>query len=288
MEKEQNNLGHGLILDVVKPEHYVLGGFGDLPKDVLQADRDWSFFLPVHEPQSHEGFESYNCTRYGTYHQVAILMKRLFGVNTFPDTDGDYNWSERFGGIIGNTTPNGNSPHSAYDDIRAFGLLDEMFLPFSPDIDSWGEYYSPKPMTQQHLDKAKGWLSHFDIKYEWVYGILDGTVEERAEKIWEALQYSPLGVSVYAWKLNPATGLYIRPAGAASNHWVTLIGGEYKKYFKIFDTYGPFIKIVPWDFDFELAKRIHIVKKTVESTVVAPVSFLELILKFLRWIKLIK
>jgi hypothetical protein len=51
------------------------------------------------------------------------------------------------------------------------------------------------------------------------------------------LQYSPLGVSVYAWERRP-DGIYHKPKNAPGDtHWAVCYGYEDGKYWKIYDSY---------------------------------------------------
>lgn len=290
---------HGLIIEKPNPDagHYMLGGLGSVPLVLLQADRDWRPFLPTGEVQSHDHLETENCTCYGTEHAAAILMRRLFG----PDTDGDYDWSERFGGIVGGTTKNGNSPHAAAEAIRNFGLLDAQYLPFSASIDSWDSYYTPAPMTKNYLDLAAAWLKSFSFNHDWSIVGNEGP-DDKAKKLFDALQYSPQGISVYAWEKDPATGMYVRPNGVASCHWVTLVYAEWGKYWVVFDTYpdeagiegGPqskWLKVLSWDhlFGTEMAKRYYIVKKNdPQQSTPQKNRFVEWLLQIINALKLIK
>ena len=239
---------YGFIEPVIKPEDYVFGD-GKTGSEVLRPDGQWDSFLPADEYQSRPSLETYNCTSFGTTNLCEILLKRKYGV--------DVNYSERFLAINAGTKPPGNSPDKVMDAIRGFGLLEDFRLPFSDDIKTVEEYFSPNPMIGRLLEFGKEWLRNWVFKHSWVF--TGGSVESKQYKLVESLKYSPVGVSVYAWQQS-ATGLYEKPAGATDNHWCTLYGYEFGQYWKIFDHYDDTHKQLAWNYDFGFAKKINIIK----------------------------
>lgn len=285
---------HGLIIETAAIDHYVLGATGDVPKIVLRADRNYLPFLPQGEVQSHEKFESYNCTGYGWVHTIAIMMNCLFG----QDKDGNYDWSERFQGVLAETTERGNSPHKAAEAIREYGLLDAMYLPFSEAIDTWEAYYSPKPMTENYLELAREFKKQYDFKHDWSVKYGD---ENRGEKLYDALQYGPQGMAVYAWEKDPKTGYYFRPEGEGSTHWCVLVFAEPGQYGIVFDTYpdndphplvkdhpqAKWLKVISWHHlaTTEMAKRCYIAKKKEIEPETKKPSFVEWLKNLITLIK---
>ncbi len=244
------NKGHGFIPDIIQPEDYVLGGFR-IPEEVLQEDGNWTNFLPAIEFQKRNGLETMNCTVYGTLNCIETLLKRLFGV--------EVNKSERYIGVVAETSQNGNAPQRVIEVIRKVaGLIDERLLPFGDTIRSWEEYYSPKPMTLEFFEEGKKWLEKYTLKHEWVFSSGSGE-NNKIEKLKTALRYSPLGVSVYAWDWGD-DGLYAKKADQRDNHWVMLYNYREGEYWEIFDRYDNTFKKLRWGYNFGFAKRYHIKK----------------------------
>jgi len=238
------NKGHGFKADIIKYDDYVFGA-EKLPTDILQSDGNWEDFLPIGEEQEKNGLETMNCTSYGTINALETLYNRLYGLKI--------DKSERYVGVVAETTPQGNTPQNVIQAIRHSGLIDEKDLPFDKTINTWEDYYSPLPMTKKYLKMGEKFLKEFEISHEWLNPITP-------KSLIKALQCSPLGVSVYAWELGQ-DGLYIKPEGEMDNHWVCLYGFEEGNYWKIFDSYDNTHKKLVWDYDFRFAKRYHLLKK---------------------------
>jgi len=247
---------YGFIPDEIKPEDYVFGGFSKIKEvGVLQRDGQWSEYLPEKEIQHNKGFDSMNCTNYGTLNCIEALLKKIY--------DLDVNFSERYTGVLTGTTEVGNTPHKVIEIIRKdSGLILEEMLPFTEDIDSRKKYYSPDPMTAEYLVQGSRFLGKYKIKHEWVF--VSGSIQEKQEKMMDALEYSPLGVSVRAWK--EKDGLYVKNKGAGDNHWTAMVGYKKGKFWIIFDSYDNTIKRLHWDYDFGFAKRYSITINTDKPT----------------------
>lgn len=227
--------------------HYVLGA---LPQVILQADRNWLPFTAEFEPQQKK-FETYNCTGFNTLTAIETLLARL-GIHE--------NYSDRWVGIIAGTKAPGNDPHTVAEAIRKNGLIPESMLPFSDDLNSVDEYYSFKGADEAKCrEVGQKWLERFDFGHEWVF--LGG--DNKPEKMLEALQFSPLDVSVQAWHKDGI--LFSKPKGGADNHWTcNVVGVNEKKYWIIDDSYlddGQPLKYLEWDYDFGFCKRYSIVVK---------------------------
>lgn len=248
---------YGFIEDKIKDTDYILGGF-QIPVNVLQEDGSWLDYLPIRERQLKQGVETQSCVTFATLNVVEILIKRLF--------DKEENYSDRYLSIASETTPVGNSPSKVADTLRKVsGCINEDLLPFSEDIKTWEDYYSPKPLPENLKRKGKKWLSKYSFKYERVFR--GGTLKEKQEKLKEGLFYSPLGVSVYAWA--ERNGMYYKPEGVRDTHYVVLVGYKQGEYWLVFDSYpasdGIFLKKLEWDFDFGMAKRYFIEKQSVKK-----------------------
>lgn len=260
---------HGFIEDEITPDQYVLGGYTKIVGvKQMPGGHGWGKYLPLDEMQKKNGVETMNCSNYGTYNALEILMFKTFGVR--------FDFSERYSGVLTGTTSTGNSPHKVIELIRNdIGAIDEVLLPFGPDIDTWEKYYSPNPMDPAFLKKGVEFLKKYKIKHDWVF--IGGSIKQKQEAIKDGLEYSPLGISVVAWKMRE-NGLYFKDEGESDNHWCVLYDFLEGEYWMILDTYDNTLKKLEWDYDFRFGKRYH-----VESNMVVKKNFIQTVIsKFLR------
>lgn len=244
--------GHGFLPPEEDERDYVFGsqdlGF-KFPYEILQEDGDWTLYLPKFEHQARQGLETANCTGYGTLNCLETLLRRKYGIIE--------DFSERFIGVMADTWPPGNNPQKVIETIRKVsGLISEEELPFDDSIDALEKYYSPKPMTGSLLAKGLWWLENFEVKHEWVF---KGEVKNKPELMKAAIKHSPLGVSVYAWALDDADGLYFK--NGDDNHWGMIYHYEDGKWWDFFDSYDQSKKRLKWDTDFGFVKKYYISKK---------------------------
>ena len=237
---------HGFIEPEIQEEDYILGD-GMLVGEILQSNGQWDDYLPDTEIQHQWGLETSNCTSYATLNAIEILLKRKYG--------GVHNYSERGLGIVAGTYPPGNDPHKVAEAVRKNGIIPDEVLPFSSNTDTLEEYYSPSPLTDSFVQRAKEWLFWYDFKHDYVFTKGEASDVKR-KKIMEALKYSPLGVSVYAWA--EENGLYTKLGN--DNHWTVLYGYKLGEYWKIYDSYDSTLKKLEWNYDFGIAKRYSIIK----------------------------
>jgi hypothetical protein len=247
---------HGFQPDVIVPEDYVFGAMTKIPDEILQPDGQWDSHLPIKEVQFKNGFESMNCTNYGTNNCYETIEKRKYG--------GEPDYSERYTGVNSGTTQSGNSPQKAAEAVRDKGMIREDLLPFDDTIDSYSEYFFPKPMTSELLIQGKNWLDKYNVMHEWIDNINSTTLKE-------SLKRSPVGISVWAWSYEPSTGYYVNPGNVTPNHWVELYGYEDGKYWKIFDHYEKDHKKLCWNYPFQFAKKYYLERKH-EETYPTPVD----------------
>ena len=248
MSKKEKN--HGLILDVITPDNYIFGGEASIEQKAIQLNGDWSNFLPEDELQKRNGLETNNCVAFATLNGIEILMNRLFGLLE--------NYSERFVGILAQSGNGGNSPQKVCETIRYIsGLIPEKDLPFGDSIKTLQDYYSPNPIPRKLIEKGREWINKFDFKHEWVF--LPGE-KYKQELMLKALEYSPLGASVYAWNFDEDTELYFKE-DERDNHWVTIYHAEPGLFWSIFDHYDNTHKRLKWNTDFLLAKKYSLTKR---------------------------
>lgn len=221
----------------ITSDQYVLGGLSKLPKTILKPDGDWSAFYPRYEPQFNEHFDSYGCTVWGTENAIETLIKFL--VNE------ERNYSERYIYNIAEVVPPGADPHYIAETIREYGLVPDDALPMTP---SYEEFTQPKPMDPKLIALGRSW--EYSLGHEWVWKT-NQSKDARLAKIKEALQYSPLGVSVTAWQKEG--DMYV-DGGMPNTHWCVL-GAVRENGYEIFDSYDQSVKILSFDHNIQFCKR---------------------------------
>lgn len=242
-------MNYGFVKPVIESDHYILGAANSLPKIVLQADRKWKQFAPDYEPQA-EKFETWGCTVWGTQNAEETLERRVFGNKP--------NYSERFQYNLCGINPPGGDPHKVAESIRNQGMVDQELLPMT---DSLEEFTKPRPVTDALLYIGQEWLNHKDFGHEWLF--VGGTTDEvRKIVIREALQYSPIGVSVTAWY--KSEGVYV-DLGQPNNHWCVLLE-EADNGWLIMDSYDQTFKVLSYSHKIEFAKRYSLKERVAAPT----------------------
>ena len=252
-----NQRNYGFHPDVQKDEDYLLGGSSPLPIEVLQANQDWTLFLPKKEFQNLNAIEPYACVSFTILNCVEILIKRKYGIET--------NWSDRFLAANSGTKEGGNSPNVVCEFLRKLGVVPQEFWPFDGAITSFEKFYEPIPENLKEL--AKEFNEQWLFRYENVpLHLID-----------VALTYSPLLVSVPAWF--EKDGYYYRPDGMQDNHATTYIkkGFEYRL---VFDSYDSELKKVHLSVQPQTIKRFWIEKRT--DNLKTQVSILTQIVELLK------
>ena len=153
--------------------------------------------------------------------------------------------------IASNNSEAGNDPNITAETLRKQGALNEEDLPFTDEIKSWQEYMTPNPLPTYLTVKAKRW--GYDFKHEWV--------DVKPESLWQALQFSSLGVSVMAWRKEGE--FYVKEKGERDTHWTAIVTGKYKEYWVVDDSYldnGERFKKLPWLYPFGYSKLYFIEK----------------------------
>jgi hypothetical protein len=222
---------YGYIPDVITDDNYVLGGTGSIGGVPLRPDRDWRPFVPkIAEYQNINNIDPQACTNFGTSNALETLIKYHLSQ--------DRNYSDRYFAKLSGTDPykGGNSPHKVAEWLRKNGDVLESEWPMDHTIDTLEKYYAEPPLQLQ--TSAKKLPVELEITHEWVPADPDS--------IYNALQFSPLGVSVSAW--NEVDGLYVK--NQPENHWCVLVFAEYGKYWLVLDSYpddGQPYKKLHWD-----------------------------------------
>ncbi len=252
----------GLDLSAFKDPRDYMYGSSSVPQVPYQEDGNWEAFLPKYEPQA-EDYETHGCTVWGAQNQLEILYKRIYGK--------EMNFSERFTYLLSGVNPGyGGDPQRPYESIRNNGVVFQDDLPVP---DSLEEFLTPKPMNKSLLAKGEYWKGRHDFRHEWVWYLPPATAEERIKILKEALQLSPLGVSVSAW--HREGDIYVdnnRP----NNHWCVLYKIDDQGMW-VMDSYDHYKKCLGFDHEIARVKRIWINRKT-KSALVRHRNILQVIL----------
>lgn len=243
--KKDKKLGNIHYSDLAGELDIKFGGF-----ERINVGGQWTEFTPKGEIQRNKWFDTFNCTNYNTENPIQTSIKKQYGI--------EEEYTERYAGILsGIRIGFGGSPHNAAEVVRKYGMLPYEFLPFDDTLKSASDYYKPKPMTPELIKEAQKWLDRFDFGHEWIWNFSH-------KNMMKMLEYSPLGIGVYAWSYNGSKGVYEKPNWATDNHWTTLVGYKEGEYWIVFDSYkegGTFIKHLDWNYPFAFAKRYYVKMK---------------------------
>ena len=250
MKKTKN---YGLVIKKKDPRDFVLGGVFSLPKVVIQPDGQWDAYLAREEAQSIP-FETYNCTGYATNAVFETLFNRL--------NAGIGDRSDRFLGIRAKTKPPGNDPHVVAKAAKNNGVIAEETLPFS-NLNNINEYFSFKGGEEWKCDlEGQDFLKNYSIGYEDVWqGKI--SVSEKQYRIKEALIYSPLTLSIYAFK--EKDGVYVSDGN--KNNDLVMAYGWTDRGIKVLSTYAPFKKIIAWEHNNQVCIRYHLEKQATKEEI---------------------
>lgn len=243
------NSHKGLILNPPEPEHWLLGSVDP----AINPSGDWTIYKADDEPQSKQLFDSNGCALFGTGHALVSLAKFL-GYKDFPQ-----DVSERYMGVVSGTTPAGTDPHAVIENVRKpYGVVPASLLPWSDDLDTYFEFYSPKPMENSIVSWGAAFLDKFEVNHRWVFPFGSSyTPKQKTELLSQALKVGAVCVSVdgnYRFKKGKLT----KTVGTLDSHWVQLLRPG-----TIFDQYAPFEKELDKEYDHNAAKVYFLKRKAV-------------------------
>ncbi|HEC65393.1 MAG TPA: hypothetical protein ENI23_08865 [bacterium] len=213
-------------------------GGANVPSKILREDGQWT--PPQFEKQSYGSFDTQGCISFGTNNVLEMLHHVQFGYEP--------NYSDRFLVVNSGTTRGGNTPRKVYSALRKQGTVLEEDYPF-PDYTK-EDYYKEVPSNL--LTQGKKWASTHSFSY--------AKVGTNPNNLKHALQFSPLGLGLYAWAKN-SEGLYYQPNGVRANHFCVLIGYEEGKHWLVFDTYEESVKKLVYDYPFNYVCGYTLTKK---------------------------
>ncbi len=225
------------------------GGISKLDKIVLQADRDWRSFLPPPEIQNAGGYERLACVTYSALNVLETIAFRKFGIHL--------NFSDRFTAKMSGTTHDGNNFSEVAESIRKLhGCVPEEAWPDT--LAGWEEYY--KEVAEEVVRLGKLFFEDWVIEYEAVWDTVD--------QLWEALQYAPLQVGIYAY--GPEVNGIFQRSESRGNHAVELVHAVEGEHWEIYDHYARSSKKLAWNTRFWGCFRFDIKKKTPNPTPMFP------------------
>lgn len=230
----------------VMPEPHT-NGLGNIEFEVLKEDGQWLDCLPVNEYQN-IGFDKMACVPFSFLNCLEIISKLRY--------KHQFDWSDRLLAKMSGTSFLGNTFYKVFMSALTNGLASELFWDSTIDNESWNEWY--KEPSQRAKDIALQNRRELIIGMEWVQE------PYTPEVLKEALKYSPLWITLYAYG-TIKDGVYQR-IERMPNHAVTLVGYKEGEYWIIFDHYkGNEIRKVAWDYLFGACANVNFKWKSKEN-----------------------
>lgn len=221
-------------------------GAGQVLGNILRPDSDWRPYDTPTEEQRRNGVESSACFIEAQQATIASILEEQFDIP-------DQNFSARFNLIFSNATPSGGDPLVGAQTFRDRGLIPDTLLPFSDDIKSWEEFRSFKGGDRKFCEEqGKTWRRYWEPLYDIVFEKGE-VLEEKYRKLRQALKYSPVPLSVYG--VTDGTNYVKKPKGARDTHMVKAVYVDDKNQIHIRDTYPPFDKVLPANYNSDFAMR---------------------------------
>ncbi len=154
----------------------------------------------------------------------------------------------------------GGSPHAVAEVMRTIsGAIPDTFLPFG-NSKTLPEYFSPRPITYGLFKYGYSWMQKYDFRHQWIFSDPATPLPQKQAALMEALKYSMIGASGYAWSLH-ADGKYYKDG--PDIHWFDIFDYSPGEYWLAFDSYAPFIKKLDWNYNFGYSKGYSLTRKTV-------------------------
>ncbi len=235
-------LNKGLLVSPwINPQANHFGAVTSLLPEILRADRNWTQYLGIYEPQSFCWGDSQACVSYSALNCVEILTKFRTGQ--------EQNYSDRFLAKESGTTSMGNYLEKVADTIALIGLVPETLWP--AQAISQTDYY--KSIPPEIENESQKFLESFDFGWQWV-GASRTT-------ILMALKTSPLQVTVKVGSPINDKGYYIDGGSTSYGHAVTMYNAT-DEYYEIFDHYENKFKKYDASYPFGHAIAFYLKLKT--------------------------
>ena len=255
-------MNYGLLEGIRDARDYIFGA-SKVPTVQYMPKGDWEPYLPKYEPQA-ENYETNGCTVWGTQNQIETFYKAVYGIEP--------NYSERYTYLLTPINPDrGADPQKVYECIRKCGLIDNVLFPVPTTKKEFLDVYK---INAKLRNAGDAWLSLHELKWEWLWSVRP---ENYLEIMKEALVFSPLGVSVTAWR--EVDGKYVS-SGGGNNHWCMCYKID-DEGIHVFDSYDHSKKILSLDHNIRRATRIWVNKKTLSASK-QQLSILQIILNLFK------
>lgn len=235
------------ILAPIFGDEWQMDGLTSFAGDQVSEKGDWRTFasFSMFEAQRRR-IETSSCVTYAILNAIEILHM----ANERRTVD----YSERYTSTLAGTTKRGNTPQKVLETIRKYGLVDETVLPFTDSITTWEQYY--EPIAPALKSRGRRFTRRYKLTHDWIF-TTDTPGREKAKRLEYALTFSPIPVSVEAWR--EENEVYYSEGGR-DNHCALVIGYD-KDYWYVLDTYAPFIKKLRKDYPFGVAKRLGLTRR---------------------------
>lgn len=246
-----------------------LSGDGNLCGEDIKLDGQWVDDIDDLELEvQNQYFETMHCWIWNTIKAVCLLAWVKYKEK--------WNKSERYNGVLGGATPNGGSPHEGCESVRNYGLIPQEELPWTPNLNTFWEFSSPRPMAQKYINIGKEWLRKYSFKHDWVvwptfigemkYKMgfsINQIIDENIDNMKQALKKSPLGAAVLAWQTRD--GMAYRTYTQGDNHWTLIVGYVDGQYWIIYDSYLNCWRKAEWRYPWRWVKRYELNKTNADE-----------------------
>lgn len=273
MAKQNKNttIRHSFVYPKIEETHREYGG-SFLLNPIINPTGDWRKTLPPFEEQRREGVDSSACYIEAQQHSIATVEE--FSLNEL-----DNNYSARFNALLSNGGEFGGDPIKGADSIRHDGLVKEKSMP--QKTSSWLDFHSWKGVNEEAVRKE----GQDDLsKKERRFGIIitrDMSPNSKYEILRQGLMRSPIDISVYG--ATDETDNYIqKPEGVNDTHMVEVVYLDENNLIHVLDTYKPFEKILPPNYNFDFAMGWTVGKKTTYEVVNIELSIFQKIWSIIK------
>jgi len=252
-----------------KATDWVLGAESAIPFE-KRVDA-WSHYLPTHERQRNDLFDSNMCVTYAGLNSLETQIVYLMSNDLLPTTAADFlrdngyldennrpNFNEAFCAKQNGTTIQGNHLGAFWDSVRKTGVIPQSRWVDIKSAQKWEDLMVEIP--QELLDLGKEFLKHFDIAYEWT---LLGT--PNANVMAKEVQHAPLHIAAPVcspWNVDTVIGLCPDQRLA---HATLIYGAVSPEFFMDLDHYSPYEKKLAWNYHLPYA-----IKGIIRVRIVAP------------------
>src|ERR1035437_3774405 len=272
---ETKTLRTNFFYPEIKDTDYLFGS-QQIVGNILRSDKDWRGYTPLGELQKRNGVESFACYVEASQHAISTILDEQYGVL-------DSNFSSRFNDIYAGGTISGGDPLKAAQSFRDNGLIPETSLPFSPEINTWEKFKSfTNADMNECIREGKDWLTKWDTKYDIVVK-REYDLAQKYVLLKDALHYSPIAVSIYG-QVDEQGNYVPKPQGVSDTHLVELVYIDDNNIPTIFDTYEPFVKQLPANYNFDFGVRWTVEKAVTPAQIGI---FMQILQKLSQWLGII-